>query len=48
MHDIPYVKPKDLTPETTAIMTRICTEVRKVLPQYIPCGIQVRIEEFIT
>ncbi|XP_050493319.1 uncharacterized protein F13E9.13, mitochondrial isoform X1 [Bombus huntii] len=41
MHDIPYVKPKDLTPETTAIMTRICTEVRKVLPENIPCGIQI-------
>lgn len=48
MHDIPYVRPKDLTPEITAMMTRICTEIRKILPENIPCGIQVQIKEFIT
>ncbi|XP_012139290.2 uncharacterized protein F13E9.13, mitochondrial isoform X2 [Megachile rotundata] len=40
MHDIPYVRPKDISPETTAFMTRICTEVKRTLPE-IPCGIQI-------
>ena len=48
MHDIPYVRPKDLTPEITTMMTRICTEIRKILSENIPCGIQVQINEFIT
>ncbi|PSN37376.1 Uncharacterized protein F13E9.13 [Blattella germanica] len=41
MHDIPYVQPKDMGPEITSFMTRICTEVRKILPSSIPCGVQV-------
>ncbi|CAK9827115.1 Uncharacterized protein F13E9.13, mitochondrial [Anthophora retusa] len=41
MHDIPYLKPKDVTPETTSIMTRVCTEIKHVLPEHIPCGIQI-------
>jgi len=45
MHDIPYVKQKDLSPETISMMTRICTEVRKVAPLSVACGIQVRERE---
>lgn len=41
MHDNPYMRPEHLTPETTAMMTRICTEIKQVLPKNIPCGIQV-------
>ncbi|XP_046736218.1 uncharacterized protein F13E9.13, mitochondrial [Diprion similis] len=41
MHDIPYVQAKDLLPETTALMTRVCSEVRKILPRHVPCGVQV-------
>ncbi|KAH0954808.1 hypothetical protein HN011_009149 [Eciton burchellii] len=41
MHDIPYVKQKDLSPETISMMTRICTEVRKIAPLNIACGIQI-------
>lgn len=41
MHDIPYVKQKDISMEVTAMMTRICTEVRKITPHNIPCGVQV-------
>ncbi|XP_043515682.1 uncharacterized protein F13E9.13, mitochondrial isoform X1 [Frieseomelitta varia] len=41
MHDVPYVRPKDLTPEITTMMTRICTEIRKILSENIPCGIQI-------
>lgn len=40
MHDIPYVKSKELGPEIVSVMTRIATEVKKVIP-HIPCGIQV-------
>lgn len=41
MHDVPYVKRKDLSPEITSTMARICTEVRKVAPRDIACGVQV-------
>ncbi|XP_015591295.1 uncharacterized protein F13E9.13, mitochondrial isoform X1 [Cephus cinctus] len=41
MHDIPYVRSKDLLPETTAIMTRVCTEIRKVVLNCTACGVQV-------
>lgn len=41
MHDIPYVKRKDLSPEIVTMMTRICTEIRKVAPRDIACGVQV-------
>lgn len=43
MHDIPYLKAKSLTPETTAFMTRVATEVRNILPKSVKCGVQVRI-----
>ncbi|KAL0115842.1 hypothetical protein PUN28_011013 [Cardiocondyla obscurior] len=41
MHDVPYVKQKDISPEITAMMTRICTEIKKAVPQNIPCGVQI-------
>lgn len=41
MHDIPYIRQKDLSPEIVTTMTRICSEVRKVVPQSIACGIQI-------
>lgn len=41
MHDIPYMQAKDMGPEVTAGMTRICTEVRKLLPRGIKCGVQI-------
>lgn len=41
MHDIPYIQSKYMGPEVTASMTRICTEVRKILPSKIKCGVQV-------
>ncbi|KAI2801158.1 hypothetical protein BLOT_011734 [Blomia tropicalis] len=41
MFDIPYVQTKDSGPETTAIITRIATEIRKIVPQNIPCGVQI-------
>ncbi|KAG7207871.1 hypothetical protein KM043_009468 [Ampulex compressa] len=39
MHDIPYVKHS--LPEVTAMMTKVCTEVKRILPESIPCGIQI-------
>ncbi|KAJ8950627.1 hypothetical protein NQ318_010826 [Aromia moschata] len=41
MHDVPYVQSKYFEPEVTASMTRICTELRKIIPKYIPFGLQV-------
>ncbi|XP_043287186.1 uncharacterized protein F13E9.13, mitochondrial [Venturia canescens] len=41
MHDVPYVRGKDLGPETTAMMSRICSEVRKNVPASVVCGVQV-------
>jgi predicted TIM-barrel enzyme len=41
MHDIPYVQPKNMGPEVTAVMTRVCAEVRRVLPATVQCGVQV-------
>jgi len=40
MFDIPYVTRRDVGPEVTAIMTRVCSEVKKLVPT-IPCGVQV-------
>ncbi|KAK8769531.1 hypothetical protein V5799_014005 [Amblyomma americanum] len=40
MFDLPYVKPCQAGPETTAFMTRICTEVKGLLPS-VPCGVQI-------
>ncbi|XP_014609065.1 PREDICTED: uncharacterized protein F13E9.13, mitochondrial isoform X3 [Polistes canadensis] len=41
MHDVPYVKSKDISSETTAMMTKVCVEIRKVIPESIACGIQI-------
>ncbi|XP_017890266.2 uncharacterized protein F13E9.13, mitochondrial, partial [Ceratina calcarata] len=41
MHDVPYVRPQNLTPDVVAMMTRVCVEIRKVLPENIPCGVQI-------
>lgn len=41
MFDIPYVTSENAGPETTAIMTRVASEVRKVCPSSLPCGVQV-------
>ena len=40
MFDVPYVRPKDSGPEVTAVMTRICFEVKRCVPN-IPVGVQV-------
>lgn len=39
MHDIPYVK-GPVGSEIIAAMTRICSDVKQILPN-IPCGLQV-------
>ncbi|XP_032670735.1 uncharacterized protein F13E9.13, mitochondrial isoform X2 [Odontomachus brunneus] len=41
MHDIPYIKRKDLSSEIVTMMTRICTEVRKVVLRNMACGVQI-------
>ncbi|XP_069674409.1 uncharacterized protein F13E9.13, mitochondrial [Periplaneta americana] len=41
MHDVPYVQPRDMGPEITAVMARICTQVREMLPSHVKCGVQV-------
>lgn len=41
MHDVPYVPAKEISPEIVSMMTRICTSVRQLIPEYIPCGLQV-------
>ena len=41
MHDVPYIQPKDMGPEIVAHMTRICSEVRRILPSKVHCGVQV-------
>lgn len=40
MHDIPYVLEADSGPEVTAMMTRLCAEVRRILPD-VPVGVQI-------
>ncbi|KAL5292069.1 hypothetical protein ACFFRR_011082 [Megaselia abdita] len=41
MHDVPYVQDKSLGPEIVSSMTRIASEIKKVLQPNTPCGIQV-------
>lgn len=41
MHDIPYVKSSSMGPETVALMTRACIEVKKILPSEVLCGLQI-------
>ena len=40
MHDLPYVSPGQMTPETVACMTKVASEVRRYFPR-IPLGVQV-------
>lgn len=42
MHDVPYVQSKHFGPEITATMSRICTELKKIIPKNKPIGIQVK------
>ena len=46
MHDVPYTNFNNTSntscPEITAAMTRICSDIKRVLaPSKMPCGIQV-------
>lgn len=41
MHDVPYIQNKNLGPEITACMTRVATEIRKIIPADTPCGLQI-------
>lgn len=41
MHDIPYIQDKHLGPEITASMTRITSEVMRVLNPSVKCGLQI-------
>lgn len=41
MHDVPYVKSKHFGPETIAVMTKVCAEVKRLIPMKVPCGIQI-------
>lgn len=48
MHDVPYIQSKHFTPEVTATLTRVATEIKRILPERTPCGIQVSRIYFIT
>lgn len=41
MHDLPYVKERQLGPEIVACMTRVGQAVRSIIPKEMPCGVQV-------
>ncbi|CAB3367332.1 Hypothetical predicted protein [Cloeon dipterum] len=41
MHDVPYVKSHELRPETTAVMGRVCAEVKRLVGGRIACGVQI-------
>ncbi|KAK8719522.1 hypothetical protein OTU49_013982, partial [Cherax quadricarinatus] len=40
MFDVPYVKRLSLGPEVVACMTKVCCEVRRIIPRSVPCGVQ--------
>lgn len=40
MHDRPYLKPGAVGMETVASMTRVCSEIRRIVPTH-PLGIQI-------
>ncbi|KAG8187284.1 hypothetical protein JTE90_019173 [Oedothorax gibbosus] len=40
MFDVPYVMGAKMGPEVTAVMTRICSEVKKTVGN-MPCGVQI-------
>lgn len=41
MHDLPYVQSKHFGPETVSALTRLAFEMRQIIPEKTPCGIQV-------
>lgn len=41
MHDIPYVQAKHFGPETVAMMSKISSEIRILVPKSTPLGIQI-------
>ncbi|KAL5235782.1 hypothetical protein ACI65C_003192 [Semiaphis heraclei] len=41
MHDIPYMPAKKIGPEIVSSMTRVCIAVRQLVPEHIPCGLQI-------
>ncbi|XP_004526255.1 uncharacterized protein F13E9.13, mitochondrial [Ceratitis capitata] len=41
MHDVPYLPNHLLGPETIACLSRVCNEIRQIVPPIIPCGIQI-------
>ena len=41
MHDIPYLKQDEITPETVAFMTKICCEIRRQIDRNMFMGIQI-------
>ena len=40
MHDVPWLRPEQLGPETIAAMTIVCSAVRRVETK-IPVGVQI-------
>lgn len=40
MHDIPYLQATHHGPEVVAAMTKLCSEIKSVLPTNMPIGIQ--------
>ncbi|XP_049829809.1 uncharacterized protein F13E9.13, mitochondrial isoform X1 [Schistocerca gregaria] len=41
MHDVPYVQPRDMEPETVSLLSCISMQIRNILPPTIQCGVQV-------
>lgn len=41
MHDVPYVQPRDMEPETVSLLSCISLQIRNILPPNVPCGVQV-------
>ncbi|XP_060519471.1 uncharacterized protein F13E9.13, mitochondrial [Cylas formicarius] len=41
MHDIPYIQSHHFGPEVGVTMSRVCSELRKVVPDNVACGVQV-------
>jgi predicted TIM-barrel enzyme len=48
MNDIPYLRPQHITPETVAVMTKVCSKVREIVPEQKPLGVQVSSSLIIT
>jgi predicted TIM-barrel enzyme len=46
MHDVPYVQSRHFSPETVAVMTRICLEIKRIVPGDLPCGVQVSCQSY--